>query len=173
MVSILGEGGSKDPNSLELFTKKRTRITNDQRMEKPAVALKAARDLFKKKEGSKLKFRSISNTYNCMGLVWASRRTNIYDFNQLEKILHDDEYDEVKKIEEVMVGDILVYYDRHDIPNHIGIVVVHTPKLMSSNYDTWIMSKWGSDGEYIHKLNSDIEPKGYGPKTIFFSERKY
>jgi hypothetical protein len=79
---------------------------------------------------------------------------------EVQRILHDDKWIEVP-YEEVLPGDIVVYYGEDSDANHSGIVVssdhLHVPI---------VCSKWGFSGEFIHKLN-DV-PNLYGPKATFY-----
>lgn len=48
------------------------------------------------------------STYNCHGLTFASRRTQISQPSEVAKILADDDYTEIS-LKNVMVGDIAIY----------------------------------------------------------------
>lgn len=96
-----------------------------------------------------------TETYNCHGLTFGSRRTRIYKAAEIRKILADDGYDEVAP-NLVEPGDVIVYYAENGDADHSGIVVdvakrsdnalmlVPTPK---------VLSKWGSCHEVVHFFN--------------------
>jgi hypothetical protein len=90
-----------------------------------------------------------TDQYNCHGLVFASRRTNIDDSNEVKKILDKDKYMEIES-HKVLPGDIIIYYAEDGDAEHSGIVIsepdpnFHIPK---------IISKWGLLEEYIHMAN--------------------
>jgi hypothetical protein len=86
-----------------------------------------------------------SRKYNCHGLSFASRRTWIFESQEIAKIIRDDEYQEVH-YNEVEPGDIAVYYVDGDA-EHSGIVVsVDELKVPT------ILSKWGPCHEVVHKV---------------------
>ena len=95
-----------------------------------------------------------TDMYNCHGLVFAARRTNISDTREVEKILKHDDYMVIEK-ESVVPGDIIVYYSDDKDAEHSGIVI---EKGMKPLYIPIIISKWGILEEYIHQAN-DCEYK--------------
>ncbi len=105
-----------------------------------------------------------------MGLVFASRRTSIPSFDQLNQILSDDEYEQVNEHRDVKIGDIVIYFDENMEPTHIGYVIRINKNFELATFNFKILSKWGYDGEYIHDID-DI-PELYGKDCKFYSERK-
>lgn len=87
--------------------------------------------------------------YNCHGLTFASRRTRIFYSDEIQKILADDGYTEVK-IDEVKPGDIIVYYSGDGDVEHSGLVVSEPDKQLKIPY---IVSKWGCYREMFHWAN--------------------
>lgn len=83
-------------------------------------------------------------TYNCHGLTFGARRTWIYAPSEIAKILDEDDYDEIA-VEDVLVGDIAVYYRDGDA-EHSGYVVEITPA------GPRIVSKWGGCHEVVHLI---------------------
>jgi len=104
---------------------------------------------FKKRYCSAQFRTSPCNFYNCHGLTFASRRTRVYNPNEIQKILHEDNCSEISKIS-LMEGDIIIYYKDGD-SHHSGIVL-KVEKLGSSIIPI-ILSKWGSLQEVIHREN--------------------
>lgn len=96
----------------------------------------------------KVDFRSsISGIYNCFGLVFASRRTNID--KDIDEIIEDDDYREVG-LSQVRAGDIVLYRnpDSKSV-EHAGIVVeVKRDKITIVN----VVSKWGPGREAVHPV---------------------
>jgi hypothetical protein len=84
--------------------------------------------------------------YNCIGHVWASRRTAIYSDKARKKIISDDGYTELLLTDNPLPDDFIVYEDKEsDYFLHIGRVIA------VSNSEIKILSKWDdSSGEYIH-----------------------
>src|SRR5262249_13330028 len=95
-----------------------------------------------------LKMRSLSSEYNCLGLVFASRRTWV-DEEMLHAILNDDGFRPIEQAN-VKPGDLLVYEKDAEF-SHIGMVISHEPIVEPAGWDTLILSQWGHDGEYLHK----------------------
>lgn len=90
---------------------------------------------------------TVSNyPYNCVGLVFASRRAFI-DPEHIPKILSDDGYIKVQR-SSVNVGDIVVYTNDENEPIHIGVIVsiYAFGEIRTLN----VLSKWGRDAEFIH-----------------------
>lgn len=86
-------------------------------------------------------------SYNCVGLIFASRRVFVHT-NQITNILQDDGYKEVKD-DRVRVGDIAIWRNEPLAePEHVGIVV-HVEEQNSIPLP-YILSKWGSQGEFLH-----------------------
>ena len=95
----------------------------------------------------------LTQVYNCHGLTFASRRTWIYNTNEIDKILKDDKYIEIKDEKDVLPGDIVTYSDESGI-THSGIVVqVDLPKTEVDLINIIILSKWGRLKEVIHNVH--------------------
>jgi hypothetical protein len=86
-----------------------------------------------------------SRRYNCHGLSFASRRADIWDSVEVNKIIHDDDYVEIPE-GEVLPGDTVVYYESGDAA-HSGIVV-----RLDDLRVPIILSKWGHCHEVVHQL---------------------
>lgn len=96
--------------------------------------------------------------YNCHGLTFGSRRTWIYDSDDLQMIISDDCYHEVDD-SEVLPGDILLYIDESGDIEHSGIVAkLPSPDDVLSI--PTIFRKWGKYAEILHKANQC--PYNYG-----------
>jgi hypothetical protein len=90
MDIIIRPGEPEDKLSMPLYTRKRNFIPNEQRLESAPEILRAAVSMMQKNRPDAL-LRSITATYNCLGMAFASRRTHI-DPMHLNKILRDDGY---------------------------------------------------------------------------------
>jgi hypothetical protein len=133
------------------------------------VAIKAAAEMWAK-EFQSLKPRSFACEYNCVGLVFGSRRTAI-EPSDLQKILDDDGYVQVLE-RDAVCGDIVLYKDNKGEYAHVALVVEHKPKVDPNKpaFETFVVSQWGDTGEYIH-LASDVPPTWLGRPIEFWSER--
>jgi hypothetical protein len=102
-----------------------------------------------------------SPLFNCHGLTFASRRTKIVDWKNIQKVLADDAWIEIP-LKQTLPGDIVIYFDDEGDANHSGIVV----EGLGGNVIPKICSKWGNAGEFLHWL-SDV-PSFYGPVHRFY-----
>jgi hypothetical protein len=91
-----------------------------------------------------------TDMYNCHGMVFACRRTNIDDPAEIKKIIAEDNYVQIKK-EDVLPGDIIIYFSDDSDAEHSGIVI----SKPDNRYFLipLILSKWGQLEEYIHYAN--------------------
>lgn len=97
--------------------------------------------------------------YNCHGLVFANRRTNLGGPNSpidLDDLLQRDRYRRIDARFRPQLGDIVIY--RHESTGgieHSGIVSFIDKIGKEAIVRVW--SKWGALGEYEHQVNSCIE----------------
>lgn len=91
-----------------------------------------------------------SPVYNCHGLTFASKRTGIWDTEEIHKILDDDNYQEIPP-NEVLPGDIVLYFSNGDI-EHSGVVI--SKPIQETLGIPKVYSKWGSYCEVIHFANN-------------------
>lgn len=170
MPHIIGAGGEKDRASLPLYTHSREFIPNETRLEFAPATLQAAKELLGKKH-PQAKLRSSTSIYNCMGLVFASRRTWV-DTEYTRLILRGDEYQRIDNLFDVRVGDIVLYKNNKgkDI-THVGIVAEIIPQISTASFGFKVMSKWGANGEYIHFIEDVPELLGH-PSEYWTDRRK-
>ena len=100
--------------------------------------------------------------YNCVGHVWASRRTTVtHDLEStVMMIFKDDGYRIIDGYKEaLMVGDLVTYWEsvgRHENFYHVGIISELKP-IVGSNVGNgrlpgnipWVISKWDSTSEEV------------------------
>ncbi|MBM3303001.1 MAG: hypothetical protein FJY85_24020 [Deltaproteobacteria bacterium] len=148
------------PRAIRLQTSKGTEIPNSQEAEISAFHRNWSQRLVKQFPG--VRFRTpASAMYNCHGLTFASRRTNIDRTPAIQDILADDRYEPVDP-REALPGDVVLYYSEEGEANHSGIVV----EMPQDIKVPIICSKWGTAGEVIHSLKRC--PSAYGPTVKFF-----
>jgi hypothetical protein len=164
---IIGAGSPNDHSSIQLSTKKGNHIPNERRKERSPESLKAAEEIWKKKFPH-IRTRSLSATYNCVGLVFGCRRTCI-DPENLTKILQEDGYKKLPDNSHFLPGDLVIYVNNQQY-SHIGVIVHVEPNFHDGTYVVTILSQWGADGEYLHLL--EHVPDDYGTPE-FWSERKH
>ena len=162
MSQIIGNRGD-----IPLVTRAGTQIPNERRQQRHPQALQAAATIHTRR--STVHLRSATAVYNCVGLVFASRRTCI-DTEHITWILEEDGYYKVDNEKDVMPGDLVLYRTALDELAHIAIVLDKSPVIQTASWKMKVLSQWGADGEYIHDA-LDI-PELLGRPTDYWSERK-
>jgi hypothetical protein len=108
-------------------------------------------EAFKRQYPAPIEHRPTNPTfvYNCHGLAFASRRTQIVGSADLRKMLSDDDYVPVA-IRDVQGGDVVLYIDERNDIFHSGVIMrVERPGLLTV---PWVLSKWGGAHEVIHPV---------------------
>lgn len=109
--------------------------------------------------------------YNCYGMVFATRRTAIYDDDQIPDILADDGYRQIHE-NEVRPGDIVLYRERTHGLLHAALVL-RRQEWDGSTPVPFALSKWSAiSGEDEHNVHHHIwqEPE-YNVDLEFWTER--
>ena len=140
---------------IQLSTRENAPIPNERRAQKAPEVMHAAQSM-NLGAHSTAKVRSLSSVYNCMGLVFASRRTWI-DPEHLGAILKDDKYTQLDNENEIESGDVVVYRNDDGEVSHVGIVakVLTGLRLDDDPVRLCVLSQWGATGEYFH-LADDV-----------------
>ena len=167
MVLYDPEGNFLVGSPIPLGTREGRHIPNERRLQRPPAAMMVARDLVVSNHAS-ARMRSLSSVYNCMGMVFATRRTCI-EPDYLEMILQDDGYRSVSDESELWPGDIVIYRDQEGEVAHIGIVIRVTADLRNATWEVFAISQWGADGEYLHRVD-DVNPR-LGSPVEYWTER--
>lgn len=94
--------------------------------------------------------------YNCHGLTFASRRTRIWNSQEVQKILTDDGYQMVENRRDVLPGDVVIYWSKDWQAEHSGIVVECG---LEPTFIHKVLSKYGSCHEMVHFVNDCSYPK--------------
>jgi hypothetical protein len=116
--------------------------------------------------GPDVLMRSASSRYNCMGMVFGSRRTAI-DTDQWDLIRQDDEYRLLRPGEAPVLGDLVVYRKGGRVV-HVGMVA-EVRLTLNGTPSVTILSQWGFSGEYRHPVNQ--VPPGFGAAVEYWTER--
>ncbi|MFW9940465.1 MAG: NlpC/P60 family protein [Candidatus Thorarchaeota archaeon] len=164
---ILNPGSKDDKTSIDLATRTGNFIPNERRHEYPPAKLQESIKMFAE-TNPKAILRSVTAVYNCIGLVFSSRRTWI-DTQYVRKILYEDSYRQIANLSEINVGDLVIYTKDKQI-NHIGIIIKIEKNIMHASFKYTVMSKWGPFGEYLHDI--DDVPTSFGPSKEFWTDRK-
>ncbi len=155
---------------LLLQTRAKWQIPNELRLERPKASLQAAIEVVKGIAPDAV-FRSISFTYNCIGMVVASRRVWV-DPGHLVRILNQDGYRRLPGVNDADRGDVVVYHDVDGEACHAGIVVARNLAIPGDETDPLtVLSKWGGDGEYIHQLSK--VPSLLGRPSEYWTDRRH
>lgn len=171
---ILGGSAPARPNSaLALQAKSRWNIPNevptDQEVQDDLVRAQPALEL-DQGQFPNIVLRSLGGPYNCVGLVFASRRTMI-DAEYIERILREDGYRRVDRAL-AMVGDVVVYRQApSEPPTHVGLLIERSIALAESAASERILSKWGRHPEYVHAI-TDVRVEQYGAVHEFWTDRR-
>jgi hypothetical protein len=94
-------------------------------------------------------FRNKPNPiYNCHGMTFASSRTTVGP-ECVQMILDDDKYSIIENLDDVLPGDVIIYYDDNGEILHSGIVV--SKPAAEPTKIPWVVSKWGKYSEVYHQ----------------------
>jgi hypothetical protein len=137
-------------NSIGLQTSQRKDIKNSQEFVDRNLPLNRFQLTSIKEQFVGLKFKdNPSDIYNCHGLTFASRRTGIYEVAEITKIINDDKYEEIHHLEDLLPGDIVLYFGENGDIEHSGIVLDIANQSIKIPL---ILSKWGMLYEVIHSV---------------------
>ncbi len=161
-------GGYLRGGSIELSTKSGQAIPNEQVAQLPRARMEAARDNVLNYHPTAVE-RSLSSEYNCMGMVFAARRTWV-DPDQLGNILRGDGYRRIREESELTVGDIVVYRNRSGSASHVGVITSIGLYGSDGTRQVVVLSQWGYDGEYFHEID-DVNPR-LGEPADYWTDRK-
>ncbi|SRR6266404_2607399 len=90
-----------------------------------------------------------SGFYNCHGMTFAGRRTEIYDSGEVKRIIVEDDYDEIR-LDQILPGDVMLYFaDDGDVEH--SAIIVEKPSVPFNI--PMVCSKWGCHWEVIHWAN--------------------
>lgn len=153
---------------LLLSTRRGRQIPNDRRRERPPAAMSAARELVLSSRPT-ARVRSLTSIYNCMGMVFATRRTTVLP-DELEMILEDDDFRRISFEWELMAGDVVVYRDTTGFVVHVGLVAEIRTNLSDGSREVIVLSQWGADGEYFHRVD-DVNPV-LGSPAEYWTDRR-
>lgn len=135
---------------LALHTRCEYQIRNNLDRRPEAYTLHASMERWKKKFPNEL-HRPVgpSHKYNCHGLTFASRRTEVENPQDILKILEDDDYRKVSP-DTVLPGDIVIYYGPEGDVIHSGIVTqIEQPLKVPV-----VLSKWSNIHEVVHRVGN-------------------
>lgn len=162
MFEILKLAGS-EKNSIAMETRLGNPIENEIAPTPSDKNIQKDQILYEKNISKWIRRIQSIGGYNCLGHVWASRRTSIYSESARKVIFSDDGYKELLLASNPFPGDLVVYEDKDSgCFLHIGRVMnVSEAKIR-------ILSKWDdSSGEYLHSP-TDAPFLRYFPKARIY-----
>jgi len=165
MPIIFNEGSQQDIRSINLETRAGNYINNVQYPERPVDIWNDVRSMFAHLNTAVL--MSETSVYNCMGMVFASRRTSIGIKDWLENILREDKYRKLDGIQDIHLGDIIVYRKGEEY-SHVAVLIEKNMTVTSNEYI--VLSQWGKDGEWKHNMN-DV-PFMLGRPSEYWTHRR-
>ncbi len=169
MTIIIGEGSENDPASIKLATRKGSFIPNvRRRFERHPSARRAGVQIWQQKHPN-IELRSTTQSYNCVGMIFASRRTWV-DPSSVQMILDEDEYRKLSEIKEVKVGDVVVYRRDTQEIRHVAIILERKANVADASWEVTVLSQWGGEGEFVHSL--DDVPSAYGRPIEYWTDRR-
>jgi hypothetical protein len=138
---------------LELETSRGNHINNAQdRSAVPVGTIWALEKRFALEfPGIKRRTQTPTGEYNCHGLVFAARRTAVWEPDQVKEILKDDGYQLIPD-DEVLPGDIALYISAKGAIDHSAVVVELAGKDALFKIHK-VFSKWGPWVEVVHWAN--------------------
>lgn len=147
------------PKEIILQTRAGHCVTNSQSCE-PDENSRVRYDLIRRNHAW-INRKPACGVYNCFGLVWASRRTAIYDEQSISQILVEDCYRKLRIDEQPLPGDIVLYLQfSEEIRDtfHAALILELVAQRGPCGKVPWVLSKWnGVCGEDIHEIR-DIPP---------------
>lgn len=155
MSSVIILGGMNAPppdQGIIVETRTRTRIANVQDKTLPYdKIMQSAATVEKYVQGTTVLINGASGYYNCMGLVFGSRRTQICELDSVWSILEDDGYSEIPDEMLAKVGDVAIYV-RGPKCEHVGLVVAEAK--LPYHASPRILSKLGYSIEIVHDAHA-------------------
>ncbi|HWE36572.1 MAG TPA: hypothetical protein VG406_08400 [Isosphaeraceae bacterium] len=118
-----------------------------------------------------------SGAYNCVGHVWACRRTAVFDDleRQITVICRADGYRAIDRLREPLaVGDLATYWEAargHRTFWHVGVISELRPGLAAGSPPIpYVLSKWDdTSGEVLHNYADHPFPDGI--EVEFWTDR--
>lgn len=165
---VADAGGEKDANAVLLGTLKTRHIRNERRKEWSPEKLRQDVQMCLKDYPDN-KVRSVTAIYNCVGMVFSTRRTWI-EPSLVYKLLYDDDYVMLPSTDDAQVGDVAIYKTSAGVVKHVGIVIERKIDVAAAKPLFQILSKWGPWAEFIHKPG-DIFP-AWGSFVEAWTDRK-
>ncbi len=113
-----------------------------------------------------LTLRSVDGySYNCVGLIFASRRYWI-EIDYIYELFEADGYTNIQR-NDVIEGDVVLYLNDNE-PVHVALII--EVEMVGQERSIKVISKWGKDAEFIHFAEN--VPDNLGRPVQFYTDRK-
>lgn len=112
--------------------------------------------------------------YNCHGLTFGSRRTQVTD--AVYPILDDDGFDILPSEKDVRTGDIVIYSNARGEAIHSGFIVWRNVVELMPGTKTvipMVWSKWGKGYEMVHRIDECPYLDDEGSHKRFFRLKRW
>jgi hypothetical protein len=147
------------PGKIILQTREGKDVENSQSCP-PDGTIMARYALLRRMHSGWINRKPACGIYNCFGLVWASRRTAVYDEGAISQILKDDGYRQLLPGGTPQPGDIVLYRNSNSTM-HAAIVMELRQLQPDGSMIPWVLSKWGNvfgeDFHAIQNIPKDLE----------------
>ncbi len=173
--------------SIVLETRKGSRIKNTIEIEPGYKELAKYARMLDRHRADWEERKPATGVYNCIGHVWASRRTSVFEEvdKQVLTIFEDDGYRVIDlETESICRGDLVTYWEssaNHRGFFHVGVVMYFQAGVSpQSPRIPWVLSKWDSvSGEVLHKFTAHpflddvpfMDKHKYACETEFWTDR--
>ncbi len=154
MSILLNQSGNPPCSRITLHTRKGTEIPNQQDWHLSSFIANQNRQVISDKKWVNVRWRTTqgSPVYNCHGLTFAGRRTNVSDSASITTILKDDGFHEIPLLD-ILPGDVILYLTAEGEAEHSGVVAEVKPADGRGRLpEIWIFSKWGAGSEALHRV---------------------
>jgi len=141
------------PTEIILQTRAGHCVKNSQSCD-PDARILARYDMIRRPHSAWVNRKPACGVYNCFGLVWASRRTAIYEEQSILQILEEDGYRKLRMYEQTMQGDIVLYFRfSGEIRDTYHAAMILETEQRRPNKVPLVLSKWNDAcGEDIHEI---------------------
>ena len=155
------------------MTRGGTRIANEVEDLVPSTDLIGKYSLVREKFGANwIERKSPSGGYNCAGMVWAARRTSIFEDAAIQSIIDDDGYQPVSDVQHARPGDLAIYRTDKQYFLHVGIVVEVRTIVVEARREPWVLSKFGPGmGEVLHRIDDKGHLRDFDVQASVWTDR--
>ena len=143
LPGLIFNGEASDALAISLATRAGKWIRNQRLMQRAPESMNAARQFIESSVPG-ARCRSLDSTYNCMGMVFACRRTAI-EPEDFSRICREDGYRRLNPTERPIPGDVVAYrIASQSEVEHVAVVVDVAPDIEAAAWKLTVMSQFAS-----------------------------